>query len=43
MGYLARYFHRQFEREGQRGVTIAQQHAKARTFRPASAPRYHFT
>jgi hypothetical protein len=41
-GYLARYFHRQFEKGGQRGVTLETQRAIAR--RPtAVVPRYHFS
>lgn len=41
-GYLCRYFHKQFEKEGMRGMTMGQHHAMATKFRPAPAPRYNF-
>lgn len=41
-GYLCRYYHRQFEKTGQRGVTVAEQQAMGNRFRQAAVPRYHF-
>ena len=40
-GYLARYFHKQFEKGGERGVTLDQLRASARVPMSAPAPRYH--
>jgi hypothetical protein len=42
-GYTARYFHKQFERGGERGVTIAHGVAMAQRLQPARVPRYNFS
>lgn len=42
-GYCCRFFHKQFEKGGMRGVTVVGQQAMAHRYAPRAVPRYNFS